>query len=133
MIIGTGIDITRLGLMVVMNQPKTTSQYIQATGRVGRGNPGLVVNWLKAGRPRDLNHYENFVGYHRTIHRYVEPITASPFSEKTMDLYLGPVIVALIRNCRIFDDKIVPREWVARSNGNFIINGYSIVSFSSRC
>lgn len=120
-IFGTGIDINRLGLMVVMNQPKTTSQYIQATGRVGRNCPGLVVSWLKSGRYRDLNHYENFVGYHRAIHRYVEPITASPFSEKTMDVYLGPVIVALLRTGRTFDGVSVPVGWVPNANGSFVL------------
>ncbi len=120
-IFGTGIDINRLGLMVVMNQPKTTSQYIQATGRVGRSGPGLVVSWLKSGRYRDLNHFENFVGYHRTIHRYVEPITASPFSDKTMRTYLGPVIVAVLRNGISFNNQLVPASWVPRINGNAIL------------
>ncbi|MBL77241.1 MAG: hypothetical protein CL763_10030 [Chloroflexi bacterium] len=121
-IFGTGIDITRLGMMVVMNQPKTTSQYIQATGRVGRNDPGLVVSLLRMGRHRDLNHYENFVGYHRAIHKYVEPITASPFSEKTMEQYLGPVIVGALRVGRQLDGKTIPTEWVPTNNGSFIID-----------
>jgi len=120
-IFGTGIDINRLGLMVVMNQPKTTSQYIQATGRVGRSGPGLVVSWLKSGRYRDLNHFENFIGYHRTIHRFVEPITASPFSEKTMRLYLGPVIVAALRAGKSFNGNTVPVGWVPTINGKFVL------------
>jgi hypothetical protein len=108
--------------MIVMNQPKTTSQYIQATGRVGRNGPGLVISWLKSGRYRDLNHFENFVGYHRTIHRYVEPITASPFSDKTMETYLGSVIVSLLRNGLSFNNNPVPAVWAPRINGNAILN-----------
>jgi hypothetical protein len=107
--------------MIVMSQPKTTSQYIQATGRVGRKGPGLVVSWLKSGRYRDLNHFENFVGYHRTIHRYVEPITASPFSDKTMNTYLGPVIVSILRNAISLHKKPIPTVWVPRDNGNAIL------------
>lgn len=94
---GTGVDVERLGLMVVHGQPKTTSSYIQATGRVGRRAGGLVVTFLRAARPRDLNHYEFFVGYHSALYRYVEPVTVSPFSPRARDRALGPVGVALLR------------------------------------
>jgi hypothetical protein len=94
---GTGVDVTRLGLMVVHGQPKTSSSYIQATGRVGRECGGLVVTVYRAARPRDLSHYEFFIGYHRELYRHVEPITVSPFSPRARDRALGPVTVAMLR------------------------------------
>ncbi|MBU3864031.1 DISARM system helicase DrmA [Streptomyces sp. 4503] len=94
---GTGVDVDRLGLMVVHGQPKTTSSYIQATGRVGRGVGGLVVTFYRASRPRDLSHYEYFTGYHTTLYRHVEPVTVNPFAPRARDRALGPVMVSVLR------------------------------------
>ena len=97
---GTGVDIPRLSLMVVHGQPKTTSSYIQSTGRVGRRRAGLVVTFYRATRPRDMSHYELFCGYHMNLERFVEPVTSSPFSEGTLDRCCGSVCVAILRNMK---------------------------------
>ena len=117
-VFGTGIDVDRLGMMEVMNQPKTNSGYIQSTGRVGRTKPGLVINWLRAGRARDLNHYENFIGYHMSLNRFVEPVTASPFSPTAMHRCLGPVMVSILRNAKSVRGTGINPDWVG-SNGPY--------------
>jgi hypothetical protein len=108
---GTGVDVDRLGLMVVNGQPKTTGNYIQATGRVGRQTGGLVITFLRASRPRDLDHYEFFVGYHRSLLRYVEPITVYPFSPRARERGLGPLSVAILRNAGNIFGTPVSEEW----------------------
>jgi hypothetical protein len=108
---GTGVDIDRLGLMVVNGQPKTTSSYIQATGRVGRRSGGLVVTFLRASRPRDLDHYEFFTGYHQALQLFVEPISVTPFAPRARDNTLGPVAVTLLRNSRTLEGQQVAPEW----------------------
>ncbi len=95
--ISVGVDIDRLGLMVVTGQPKTTAEYIQATSRVGRKHPGLVVtmyNWMGA---RDLSHYERFESYHAALYKHVEAISVTPFSSRALDRGLRGVFAAMNR------------------------------------
>ena len=97
--ISVGLDITRLGLMVVSGQPKTTAEYIQATSRVGRDpdRPGLVVALLNVHKPRDRSHYERFAAWHESFYRGVEATGVTPFSPRAMDRGLPAVSVALAR------------------------------------
>ena len=95
--ISVGVDVQRLGAMVVAGQPKSTSEYIQATSRVGRRFPGLVVTVYNWARPRDLSHYETFGHYHRTLYRQVEALSITPFAERARDRGLTGVVTSLMR------------------------------------
>jgi hypothetical protein len=97
--ISVGVDINRLGLMVVTGQPKTSAEYIQATSRVGRQAeaPGLVVTVFNWSRPRDTSHYERFRPYHEAIYRHVEATSVTPFAPRARDRALHAVLVALAR------------------------------------
>ncbi|WP_327074503.1 helicase-related protein [Kitasatospora purpeofusca] len=96
-LIEVGIDIPRLSLMAVVGQPKSTSQYIQVTGRVGRRTPGLVVTLYGAGKPRDRSHFERFRSYHERLYAQVEPTSSTPFAPPALDRALRAVAVAYIR------------------------------------
>lgn len=95
--ISVGVDVDRLGLMAVMGQPQTTAEYIQATSRVGRRHPGLIVTIFNAARSRDLSHFESFTSYHRALYRQVEPVAATPFAPRAVDRGLHGMFVALSR------------------------------------
>ena len=95
--LSVGVDVKRLGLMVVMGQPKTTAEYIQATSRVGRSTPGVVCTLFNWARPRDLSHYERFEHYHATFYQQVEGLSVTPFAARALDRGLSAVLVALVR------------------------------------
>ncbi len=95
-----GVDIDRLSLIAVVGQPKTTAQYIQVTGRVGRRwweSPGLVVTLYAASRPRDRSHFEKFRTYHEKLYAQVEPASVTPFSPPALERALHAVMLAYIR------------------------------------
>jgi hypothetical protein len=97
--ISVGVDVPRLGLMVVVGQPKTTAEYIQATSRVGRetSGPGLVLTIYNWARPRDLSHYESFEHYHATFYRRVEALSVTPFAARALDRGLSAVLASVVR------------------------------------
>ncbi len=95
--VSVGVDVKRLGLMVVAGQPKATAEYIQATSRVGRNKPGIVVCVYNWARPRDLSHYETFEHYHATFYKQVEALSVTPFSPGALQRGLAGLLVSLIR------------------------------------
>jgi hypothetical protein len=97
--LSVGVDIPRLGLMLVNGQPKTMAEYIQATSRVGRGAvSGLVVPVLNSAKPRDRSHFETFKTWHSTLYRDVEATSVTPFASRARDRALHAVLVAAIRH-----------------------------------
>ncbi len=97
-----GVDVARLGLMVVTGQPKNSAEYIQASSRVGRDpkRPGLVTVIYNWARPRDLAHFETFEHFHETAYAKVEALSVTPFADRALDRGLAAILVALVRHLR---------------------------------
>lgn len=109
--ISVGLDIGRLGLMVVQSQPKTAAEYIQATSRVGREahKPGLVMTLLNMHKARDRAHYEQFRAFHMSFYRAVEATSVTPFAPRALDRALAPTLVAAARH---IDPSLTPERAV---------------------
>lgn len=98
--ISVGVDISRLGIMLIVGQPKATAEYIQASSRVGRDKrrpPGIVVTLYSPTKPRDRSHYENFKSYHQALYRYVEPTSVTPWAKPALERALHAALIAIVR------------------------------------
>jgi hypothetical protein len=113
--ISVGLDVVRLGLMLVSGQPKTAGEYIQATSRVGRNpnRPGLVVALLNMNKPRDRSHYERFAYWHAAFYRAVEATSVTPFAPRALDRALAAVIVGM---ARLADGALTPNSAAAAAD-----------------
>jgi len=111
--ISVGVDIQRFGLMTVTGQPKTSAEYIQASSRVGRQPPGLIVTLYNWSRPRDLSHYEHFRTFHSMMYRHVEAGSVTPFSSRARDKGFHGVFVGLLR---LLDARLTGNSGAQRFN-----------------
>lgn len=136
--ISVGLDISRLGLMVVLNQPKTAAEYIQATSRVGRQlspNPdknksGLVLVLLNPNRPRDRSHFELFPYWHQTFYRHVEATSCTPFASRALDRGLPGVVVAMARHT---ETQLAPPKGAMAADALQRIKEQIAAALQSRC
>ena len=144
-----GVDVSRLGLMVVTGQPKNSAEYIQASSRVGRNpsKPGLVVTLFNWARPRDLAHLETFNHFHETFYARVEPLSVTPFADRALDRGLAAVLVAALRHAR--DDwetepgaQLVPVssaevdaavEWISERAGDVLGDAGRVAEVEATC
>lgn len=96
--ISVGIDVARLNVMLMVGQPKLTSEYIQASSRIGRTYPGVAFVLYDGSKSRDRSHFEQFRAYHESFYKFVEPTGATPFSKPARDRALHAVVISLLRH-----------------------------------
>lgn len=121
-IIEVGIDIDRLSLMVIVGQPKTTSQYIQVSSRIGRNisTPGLVTVLFSQSKPRDRSHFERFRTYHQRLYAQVEPTSVTPFSPPAVDRTLHGILVATVRQLGEESIAVSPRPFPLEEDSDML-------------
>lgn len=98
--ISVGVDISRLGIMLINGQPKTTAEYIQASSRVGRDKkrpPAIVATLYSPSKPRDRSHYETFASYHQALYKHVEPTSITPWAKPARERALHAALIILVR------------------------------------
>jgi len=96
--ISVGVDVARLNVMLLVGQPKLTSEYIQASSRIGRSYPGVAFTLYDGSKSRDRSHYEQFKAYHESFYQYVEPTGATPFAEPARERAMHAVAIAFMRH-----------------------------------
>ena len=113
--ISVGVDIARLNTMLVVGQPKTTAEYIQATSRVGRETPGFVFTMYNQMRSRDKSHFEQFCQYHEAFYKYVEATSVTPFAERARDRALQTLFIIL---CRFYINDLMENSSAGKFSRN---------------
>ncbi len=96
--ISVGIDIDRFNTMLINSMPRNIAEYIQASSRVARDKEGLVITLHNPFRLRDLSHFEKFREFHEKLYYFVEPISVTPFSTKSVDRYISLYLATMIRH-----------------------------------
>ncbi len=103
--ISVGIDVSRFNTIIMNSMPRNTAEYIQASSRVARNDYGLVLTVHHPFRARDVSHYEKFIEFHEKMYSYVEPISITPFTKKSVERYMGLYLATMIRHTTRFMER----------------------------
>ena len=96
--ISVGLDVNRFNTIIMNSMPRNIAEYIQASSRVARKDIGLVLTLHNPFRARDVSHYERFRETHEKLYYYVEPISITPFSQKSIDKYFPLYLATIVRH-----------------------------------
>jgi hypothetical protein len=92
-----GVDVDRFNAMLFHGMPRQTSEYIQASSRIGRSHCGICFVVMHPARERDQSHYEYFAKYHEFLGQLVEPVAINRHAAFAMDrtipgLFMGELL-----------------------------------------
>lgn len=96
--LSVGIDIDRLNIMQINGMPRNIAEYIQASSRIGRQDKGLVIAFFDANRARNKSCFENFLSFHQSIYKQIEPLSITPFTQNTIDKIIASLLIIYIRH-----------------------------------
>jgi Lhr-like helicase len=91
-----GVDIDRLNVMIMLAFPLGVAEFIQATARVGRKWPALVIVVPKMTRERDASVYRAFPQFVSHGDRFVEPIPITRKSRRVLERTISGLELARI-------------------------------------
>lgn len=92
--IGHGFDSPRLGVMALMGTPTSAAEVIQATARVGRTHPGLVVHIFNPSRDRDTSVFRYYTSWVRYLDRLVHKVPVNRESLPVLRRVLSGALMA---------------------------------------
>ena len=95
--ISVGLDVSRFNSIIMNSMPRNIAEYIQASSRVAREKEGLVITLHNPFNQRDVSHFEKFREFHEKLYYYVEPISITPFSPKSVERFLPLYLAAIVR------------------------------------
>jgi hypothetical protein len=96
--ISHGVDVDRFNFITFFGMPRLTSEYIQASSRIGRALPGIVLVCFAPARERDRSHYHFFGKYHEYLDRLVEPAAINRWSKFSIDKTFPGVLIGYVLN-----------------------------------
>jgi superfamily II DNA/RNA helicase len=128
--ISVGLDVERLNIMLMNGMPPNTAEYIQASSRVARKKEGIVFSLFDPNNTRDLSYFEDFVPFHKTFYKQVEPISVTPFAENALDKMLFTSIVTYFRHKLGFANNKMPYALIENNNKQTLTNELNTI-FSS--
>jgi hypothetical protein len=93
--ISVGVDVKRLGLMVVAGQPKTPPSTSRRPAASDARSPGLVLHDLQLGAPARPVALRALRALPRDLLQHVEALSVTPFSPRALDRGLTALFVSL--------------------------------------